>query len=300
MRITLSTRQISLVLVLLVTSCLNAVGQNKLSAEEIITKSLQAVGKVDAVSQRRMAIGGSQFTIRSNSASASGRALLASDGANMALFSTFNMRDYGMERIGIFSNKIDIPFVRPGQRSPLGRWLTAYDRTLDDRIFGGTIFSTWRFWGPQSEWGKVETEGKKKVGDHDCWVISYSPRRGLSSGSHIRLYFDAETFQHVRTVYQQGETESGFYDTGNRGSNKGNPGRDWGADMASNGSTLIEDFSDYRLENGMVLPRKYTITLTADVNSGTDQFRWDLNIEQIKLVREFPANFFSFNKDVMP
>ena len=300
MSVTLSKRQSVFLFALITLLSYNVSSQNKLSAEEIISKSLQSVGKVDATSQRRMAVGGSHFSIRSSSASASGRALLASDGTDMALFSTFNMRDYAMERIGIFSNKIDIPFVRHGQRSPLGRWLTAYDRTLDDRIFGGPIFSTWRFWGPQSDWGKIETRSKKKVGDREAWVVSYSPRRGLTSGSHIELYFDSENFQLLRTVYQQAETESGFYDTGNGGSNKGSAGRDWGADMARNGSKLTEDFGDYRLDNGLMLPHKYTITLTADVNSGTEEFRWDLNIEEFRLVKAFPPNFFSFNKDAMP
>jgi len=296
----LSKRQAILLFVVLSAFCFNVIGQNKLSPEEIISKSLKAIGKTDATSERRMAIGGSQFTIRSSSASATGRAVLASDGANMAFFSTFNMRDYGMERIGVFSNKIEIPFVVPGLRSPLGRWLAAYDRTLDDRIFGGTIFSTWRFWGPQSDWGKIETDGKKKIGDRQAWVVSYSPRRGLTSGSHIKLYFDAETFQHIRTVYQQGETDSGFYDTGSKAQNANSSVRGWGSDMASNGSTLTEDFGDYKLDNGLVLPHKYTITLTADVASGTEEYRWDLNIEQFKLVKEFPANFFSFNKDALP
>jgi hypothetical protein len=274
----------------------------KLSPQEIISKHLASIGSAEILtaSKRRMVIAGSEFIIRSNAAKATGRAVLASDGENMALFSTFNMSDYKMERIGNFSNKIEIPFVIPGRRSPLGSWLTAYDRTLDDRVFGGSIFSTWLFYGPEGAWGEIETEGKKKVGDRDAWVIRYSPKKGLKGGSYVRLYFDAENFHHLRTVYRQGETESGFYDTGTRGSNRGNTGRDWDASMANNGSILTEDFSDYHEDAGLVLPHQYSINLKIDSSSGTAEYDWKFHVEEYRLIKQFPVNFFSFNKDALP
>jgi len=274
--------------------------KEKLSPEEIIAKHIGSLGKKEYIADatRRMAIAGSDFLIRSNSAKATGRAVLASDGKNMAFFSTFNMRDYGMERIGVFSDKIEIPLVTNGRRSTLGSWLNAYDRTLNDRIFGGTIFSSWLFLQPSSEWGKMETEGKKKIGDRDAWVISYSPKKGLSGDSSIKLYFDAENFHHLRTVYRQGETESGFYDTGSR-KNQGTVS-DWGSNMASNGSTLTEDFGDYREDAGLMLPHKYAIVLNIDSASGTNEFKYTLNIEEYRLIREFPATFWSFDKSALP
>src|SRR4051812_4289864 len=134
---------VSLLLVLLIATQIN--GQSKkLSPQEIITKHLASMGSLDdlSVAKRRMVIAGSEFFVRSGTTKANGRAVLASDGDNLALFSTFNLSDYRMERIGIFSDKLDIPFIVPGRRSPLGRWLIAYDRTVNDRIFGGSIFST--------------------------------------------------------------------------------------------------------------------------------------------------------------
>jgi len=276
--------------------------ENRLSPEEIIARHLQSLGSSDQINKakKRMAIGGSEFIIRLRSATAVGRAVLASDGQNMAFFSTFNMSDYKMERIGIFSDKIDIPFVIPGRRSPLGSWLTAYDRTINDRIFGGTVFSTWLFSREKSEWGKMETEGKKKIGDREAWVVSYTPTKSLKAGSFIRLYFDTETFRHLRTVYRQTETENGFYDTGTRGSNKGSTGRDWDASMASNSSTLTEDFEEYRKEGGLVLPHKYGIKLSVDSAAGTSEFKWDFSIEEYRIADNFPPNFFSFSNNIQP
>jgi hypothetical protein len=301
----LTTKQVfssvSLLLVLLIATQIN--GQSKkLSPQEIITKHLASMGSLDdlSVAKRRMVIAGSEFFVRSGTTKANGRAVLASDGDNLALFSTFNLSDYRMERIGIFSDKLDIPFIVPGRRSPLGRWLIAYDRTVNDRIFGGSIFSTWLFLKPDTLWGKMETEGKKKVGDREAWVINYSPKQGLKAGSYIKLYFDTENFHHLRTVYKQMETERGFYDTGSKGSNIGSTGHMDDSAMANNQSTLTENFEEFLDDNGLVLPRKYSINLQMESAAGTAEYDWIFKIEEYRLIKQFPVNFFTFQKDVIP
>src|SRR5260221_4805289 len=139
----------------------DAMGQ-KLAPDEIIAKHIASLGKSQIVanSRRIMAIGPSEFIIRSSQKRSDGKAVFASDGTNMAFFSTFGMSDYRMERIGIFGDKIDIPIVLQGHRSPLGSFLAAYDKLLDDRLFGGCMFSTWLFFGSESYAARLETEGK--------------------------------------------------------------------------------------------------------------------------------------------
>ena len=63
---------------------------------------------------------------------------------------------------------------------------------------------------------------------------------------------------------------------------------------------LVEDFSDYRDDGGLMLPHRYTIVLTIDSASGTAEFRWNLAVEEYRLIKEFPPNFFSFNKEALP
>jgi hypothetical protein len=294
---------IFLLSLLVFAGCIGAQAQ-KMAPEEIIAKHIASIGKKEIVqgSKKMMAIGGSTFEIINASKQANGRAVLASDGSNYTFVSTFNMNDYKMERIGYFSNKIDIPFVIPGRHSPLGTFLSTYNKFLDNRIFGGSIFSSWLFLGPKDSWGKLETEGKKKVGDREAWVVNYIPTGGgLTPGSSIKLYFDAENFHHLRTVYRQKEKESGFSDQAQAGSDDSSSFRGvaavkgWNADMASNGSTLTEDFEDIRNDGGMTQPHKYSILLALDGASGTSQFRWHLTIEEYRLIKDFPANFFSFN-----
>lgn len=270
----------------------------KLSPEEIISKHLQALGKTESVASMklRIAIGASEFFIPAAAKKTKGRAVFASNGDEMAVFSTFEMVDYPSERIGLFKQKVDIPIVQLGRRSPLGTFLTAYDKTLKSRIFGGTVFSTWRFISLDNLAGRIETEGKKKVGNREAWVIKFNPTDGLSTGSSIKLYFDADTFYHLRTVYRQKETERGFHEIQGRpaAGNAQVPGA-WEQDMAANGSTLTEDFDDYRNENGLMLPHKYALLLNIDGVRGTSEFRWTFEFSEYRPMKEFPLNFFSFS-----
>ena len=274
----------------------SGIAQEKLSVQEVLARHLKSFGSPDAIakSQNRMAVGTSQFAHIDTSKRASGDMRFASNGKDMAFLSTFDMRDYRMERIGIFSDKIDIPVVQENHRSPLGSFLLSYDKFLGGRLFGGSIFSTWPFFSDNSGGLKLEMDGKKKVNNRDAWVIKVSPKGGLSGGSYIKLYFDAENFHHVRTVFHQKETETGFYDTGSRETNAGTTGN-WGpGEMTNNGSTLTEDFDDFKTDAaGITLPHKYSVVLYIDSRVGSAQFKWDFNIKEYKLVN-FPPNFFSF------
>jgi hypothetical protein len=270
----------------------------KLSAEDILAQHLKSFGSSDAIakSKNRMAVGHAEFTVLSTQKKANGKAVLASNGSDLALFSTFNLGEYRMERIGLFDNKVTIPFVDQAHRSTLGSFLALYDKVLSGRVFGGSIFSTWALYSPDLSGAKIEADGKKKVGDKDAWVVKITPKGGLSSGSYVRLYFDAKDFHHIRTVYRQPAAERGFYDTsgGNRPGSIGN----WDQDMANNGTTLTEDFDDFKNDAaGISLPHKYSVLLSTDTINGTNEFKWVFTIDEYKLVN-FPADFFSFQAGI--
>jgi len=276
----------------------------KLTVEEVIAKHVASIGNSDVVakSKLRMAIGTSYFRVRSPAKDANGTAILASNGIDVAFFSTFDMRDYPTEKIGLFGNKIDIRPIDQNRRSPLGSFLNAYDKYLNNRILGGSILSSWLFLGSLESGSKLELEGKKKVGGRDAWVVRFYPKGGMDSSSYIRFYFDTENFHHLRTVYRQRETEAGFSDTiGMQNSSGGGfyGGRkaegDWSANSASNGSTLTEDFEEIRDVDGLTLPHKYSIVLNIDGNMGTREFKYVFTFAEHRIVKEFPVGFFSFS-----
>jgi len=274
--------------------CATTLAQDKMAPEEIFAKHVASIGKKDMIAESKnlMAIGGCEFVTHRPEQKVPGRAVLASNGTDLAFFTKFGSVDYPMERIGVFNDKVNIPPIKLGNRSPLGGFLNSYDKTLASRIFGGSVFSTWRFLSPDRSGGKFETEGKKKLDDRDVWVVNFTPKGGLTGGSYIKLYFDAGNFHHLRTVYRQKQPENGFANTTAMG--RGNSAGNWDADMANNGFTLTEDFSDFRTDKGLILPHKYSIILLSDGANGTTERDWNLTIEEYRLIKDFPTDFFSF------
>jgi hypothetical protein len=292
------------VVAVFVTAPVVILAQDKnLTAEEIIARHLASFGSADAIAKsvNRMAVGHADFTILSSQKNAAGNVVLASNGKDLALFSTFDMSDYRMERIGLFNNKVTVPVAEQGQRGPLGKFVLAYDKFVGQRLFGGSIFSTWALYSSDLNGVKVEVDGRKKVGGTDAWVLKVIPKGGLGSGSYIKLYFDVKDFHHIRTVYRQAETERGFYGNVNSKASGGGgqvPGS-WDQDMASNGSTLTEDFSDFNVDaGGISLPHKYSVLLSFDSAQGSSEYKYEFKITEYKLIKEFPANFFSFQAQV--
>ena len=66
---------------------------------------------------------------------------------------------------------------------------------------GGALSAAWPLLDISTRGPKLKYVGSKKINDRQTRVISYEPKDG--SNLEIKLYFDAETFRHVRTEYQQ-------------------------------------------------------------------------------------------------
>ena len=122
----------ALFVLLLVFCCFVEANAQKMAPEEIIAKHIASIGKSDLVanSKLRIAVGGVEFLIPSAGKKANGRAALASNGTDLAFFSTFNMRDYRQERIGLFTNKINI------QRC----WITIIDNSIFPNVNSKMLF----------------------------------------------------------------------------------------------------------------------------------------------------------------
>ena len=85
--------------------------------------------------------------------------------------------------------------------------------------------------------------------------LKYQPRG--ASELIITLFFDQETFQHVRTEYERVNPAP----TGNRAYAN--------VEEREMRNKMVEEFSDFKIEGGLTLPHTYKITLSVDAQGGT-------------------------------
>lgn len=258
-----------------------------LKAQDVLAKHLESIGTEESRKKikNRMAIGTSEFIVKVPYAKLAGKALMVSDEDNLFLLSSFNSTDYPFEKVGFFKNKVDIPFIKPGARSPLGNFLLSNSKFLSGGVLTGSISNLWILSNSQKDKLNLSPAGTKKIDGREAFVLNYVPKGGFSSDASVKLYFDAQTFQHLRTEFHQ-KVLANSYPIGIFGQS---------ADLGTS-NTFVEDFRDFKSVDGLVLPHSYKILLLVDSRVGTSEFEWNINISQYLFNQKLDADFFSFDK----
>lgn len=234
----------------------------KLKADEIIAKHLDSIGTAEAraAATSRMVIGEVMITfISQKNQTTQGRVVMASEGRKSILGMTLNASDYTNEKFISDGSKVKVGYAYLSRYSPLGDFVQSNNSILSQGIFGGALSTAWAALNADGK-GKFSGGGKKKVDGKEAYALSY-PTKG---GAEITLFFDAETFRHVRTEYKtmqsagiglRPEQSSGYDETRVK---------------------LIEDFSDFKDENGLMLPHTYKLNYSVSGQKGTNEIQWAL------------------------
>jgi hypothetical protein len=115
---------------------------------------------------------------------------------------------------------------------------------------------------------KLIYEGLKKIDGMQVHQLRYMPRK--HTDAEIVLYFDAETFRHVKTVYSI-----------SIGNNVGATITE-SAKLQPERSSLEERFSDFKTVDGLTLPSHWNIHFTRELPDGSTTIsEWDLKEDQI-------------------
>lgn len=271
-----------------------AADQPKLTAQEIVIKHLDSIGTAAVRSKirTRQVVGTCKFTAKiaaGGTSTTNGPAVLASDGAKSLIAAAFNSTTYPKEALGYDGNNLTAAYIKPGLRSTLGDFLLAHKVTFKEGLITGSLSSAWPFWDLTTHDARLETGGIKKLKGRDAYVIKYSPKKG--SDFDIRIYFDAETFQHVRTEYDQ--VISGMNGTSRADMSTRQrdiiPGADSSSRQRETRYGIVEEFSDYKDEQGLILPHTYRLEILLDGQQGTSVQEW-----------LFSLNTFMFNEKLDP
>lgn len=285
---------------------------DKLTADEILAKHLESIGPANArAAARPRVIGGTtQVTFRSRGiAQGEGVAVLASDGVKSMVTMKFGSSQYPYEKIGFDGDKVTAYQLRPGDYTSLGSFALATTEIFKEGLLGGTLSSAWPFLDLSKRKVKLEVGGTKKVNDRPAYEVKYIVHGG--SDLRISLFFDAETFQHVRTVYKKeisaqmsrgglGSTQRSGGGASAAGGARGSTGADRvGEASAGQSSTvyeLTEDFSDFKTEGGLTLPHMYKIHL-AQQGSATQISDWVMTLATFAFDQHLETKDFDVSSD---
>jgi hypothetical protein len=257
---------------------------DKLTIEEVLTKHLESIGSAQirkAVTTR--IISGTSFVVfrTDPTGQASGKAVLASDGAKNLIGMSFYSPVYPREQFSYNGSNSNAAFVTPGVRSSLGSFLTIHEFILKHGLMGGTLSSAWPLLDLSGQKARVEYVGLKKVQDQLLHELKYQPRSG--SDCQVTIFLDEKTYEHVRTEYSRVIPAS----IGDR--SYGN------VTTRESRYKLVEEFSNFKVEGGLNLPHTYKIKFSADTQNGTFLAEWTATLTQFTFNEPIDPASFSIN-----
>ena len=246
---------------------------DKIPVEEVLAKHLESIGSAEdrAVTKNIIGSGVVVLTLQAGGrGQAEGRALMASEGTRNLLVWEFGSSEYPFEKIGFDGKSLTVKPLRAGLRSPLGQFFLSHDVLFSEGLLGGTLSNSWPLLAVAERKAKIEYSGLKKINGRQVHELRYKPRKG--SNLSIRLFFDAETFQHVRSEYERTVAAS----MGARPAD---------SSLQETRYRVIENFTDFRKEGSVTLPHTYRLELIIQSDTGNRN-----------IIAETQLNKFSFNQ----
>jgi hypothetical protein len=279
---------ITLTIITFLFSSLSVLADDKLKAEEIIAKHLDSIGtkeKREGIKNRTFT-SQIQFSYVGSPTVTIGRGVLASEGEKNLWGMILNSNDYPQDRFSYNGDEVKVAFIKPGVYSVLGDFIFSNRGLLRDGLLGGALFSSWALNSNETRQGKISNAGTKKFGSMETYAISYSPKNALDL--EVKLFFEKETFRHVRTTYSKVIAA------------RQAPTIDASAGQSSDRLSVTEEFSDFQKLDGLTLPSRYSLTHIYYNNSPIQatkrtnrEVRWDFKITNFSYNQQLDADSFN-------
>jgi len=167
-----------------------------------------------------------------------------------------------------------------GRRSPLSLYLEQQSLPLKDGLLGGSLSTGWAMLRLDQLKPRLDYKGLKKIDGRQLHEVSYRPEKG-STDLKVAMFFDAATYQHVRTEYE-------FKVPARLGSGPNDSAR-----LQEDYYKLVEDFDDFRAADELMIPRKYRLQLQVQTSSGSNVFDWTVVIDQVLHNQALDEQIFS-------
>ena len=257
---------------------------------DIIAKHLDSIGPAEV----RSALHGAQVkgacTVVAKLGGAGqvdGQVVMVSQGNQNMMHMTFDSPDYPLEEFKYDGKKYTGSVIRPGRRSALGSFFNTNDILFKDGLVGGVLSSSWPLLNLQEKNPRVEYAGTRKIGGQDLIALKYTPHKG--SDLKITLYFDPQTFRHLRTDYQ-----ATVYSTEQRKIGGGGGALPEAHDQRSANARIeaYEEFADFKVEGGLTLPHSYNFHLAVQSETNPALVEWQVALTDFVINPQLDAKWF--------
>ena len=255
---------------------------DKMTGDELLTKHLASIGTPEDIAAVKTLIFSGDGTFTSNLRSSqviAGQSQFGSEPDKLVFALVFNSNDYPYEKIAYDGKTQTIGFPNGGL-SALGSFFKAQSAVTKYGFFGGELSRAWALYDVKGRKIKLDSASLVKVDGKQLYKVKYSPGNDF----RIAMYFEADTFRHVKTEYEY-TIQAGMISS------------DPTANVSSKQShfKMSEEFGDFKAAGKLTLPYDYTIRyegLDPNSNAGSRSLVWHVKYKDIYVNEPFQPGTF--------
>ena len=243
----------------------------KLTPEELVNRHIRSIGTVEAIQKvQNRALNGTVVatTKLGRAGTMSGKASILSKGPKTRLGIVIDVPDYPSEQFTFDGNRTAAGSMRPEVHAPLSEFVHLNGILMREGLIGGVLTTAWPLLDLANRKPLLSYGGLKKVDGKQYETLKYKPNKGAMA-ANVTLFFDPETFRHVRTQY-------GVENAGGTGTIT--PGGGGGQTASLTRVQVVEEFGDFKEKDGLQLPHSYTIRYSGDTAGGTLLATWTVTV----------------------
>jgi len=256
---------------------------DKLKPEQLIAKHLESIAPAATLKELKTiaTAGDAHVEYRvGGQTNFDGVGNLLSDGISSRLALKFSAKDYPGEGIVSDGSKILVTQISTGKRSNLGQFLFDNDFLLKEGLLYGSLTSAWALLHVSAKQPKLDVTGIKNINGRQLYEMKYIPKKG-GSGIVTYLYFDPQTFHHVRSQFSSEGVSPEFLNINTNGTKER--------------VVFTEDFDDFSDVDGLTLPHSYKIDFVIDARNKEFAGSWTYTVKQAVRNQTLDRQLFSVN-----
>lgn len=261
------------------------INAQKMSAEDIVAKHLASIApdNIRAEIKNQLVFYNVEFKQKGSTAIVNGKGLILSEGNKSLWGMTLSSNDYPQDQFSFNGSETNVAFTRPGARSIIGDFIRSYDEIMKNGLLGGTLSTSWALANRETKKARLSYDGTKNINGREAYVLSYSPKG--SSDLDVKMYFDQQNFQHLRTEYSRViAARQGVSIDGSAGQT---PDR----------YRLIEDFSDFTKMGNLTLPSTYKLFYSYSRIATIREAEWNFKVTNYSFNQKLESNSFEINQN---